>query len=465
MILNNENSYLEYSNIGTNFDRLILINGDMFLGRPAKILKHSFLVVCNGKIQSFGKMEDFEKLFPEVNINSNDTNTKTKILNCQNLLICPGLIDVHVHFRDPGFKFKEDIQSGSESAIAGGFTTVVCQPNTSPTLDNLMTIDYLKNSIAKNSKINIKFYCSATKGSLGDSIVPVQSLIKAGASGFTDDGLPIRNAKIMKDLLKYSSIYNIVIAQHAEDHSLSNGGCMHHGKFAQKYNFKTIDPASEYSVIARDIALLEDPNLKNARYHVLHVSCKESIQYIKTAKEKGLNVTAEITPHHFVATSDLLSELDERRENPSLAKMNPPLRDFDDVKAMIQAMKDGIIDIIASDHAPHDDDSKEKSVSCASFGIIGLETMLPLSLELYFNGHLSLERVLEMLTINPAKLINDSSRGFIDIDAIADLCVIDLNKEWTIDVTQMKSQSSNSPFHGRHVRGKNIYTIVNGQIL
>ena len=438
--------------------QLIFINGDIFLGKPVKILKNQFLIVSNGRIEKFGDMKNFDS--------KNDNGSHAQIIDCKNLLICPGLIDVHVHFRDPGFKFKEDIKSGSESAIAGGFTTVVCQPNTSPTLDNSMTIDYLKNQIAQNSEINIKFYCSATKNSLGDSIVPVQSLIKCGAVGFTDDGLPIKNAKIMKDLLRYSSLYNIVIAQHAEDHSLSDGGCMHRGSFAQKYNFKTIDPASEYSVIARDIALLEDVELKNARYHVLHVSCKESIQYIRQAKDKGLKVTSEITPHHFVATCDIFNELEEKGESPSLAKMNPPLRESDDVNAMIDAMRDGVIDIIASDHAPHDEDSKEKSISCASFGIVGLETMLPLSLELYFNKKLSLERILEMLTINPAKLINeDSHRGFIDICAIADLCVIDIHKEWTIDVAEMKSKSINSPFNGRKVKGKNIYTVMGGVIL
>ena len=454
------------------FDQLILINGDIFLGKPAKIIKDQFLVISKGKIKKFGDMKDFG----EIPFDGNRASCKSsasldlsfvdrdddsiQIIDCKNLLIAPGLIDAHVHFRDPGFKFKEDIKSGSESAIAGGFTTVVCMPNTSPTLDNLMTIDYLKNQIAHHAKVNIKFYCSATKNLSGDQIVPVQSLISAGAIGFTDDGLPIRNAKIMKDLLQYSALYNIVIAQHAEDHDLSDGGCVHHGLFAQKYNLKTIDPASEYSVIARDIALLEDPKLKNARYHVLHVSCKESIQYIKTAKEKKLKVTSEITPHHFIATNDLLND------QWSLAKMNPPLRSSDDVKAMIKAMHDGTIDIIASDHAPHDNDSKERSISCASFGIIGLETMLPLSLELYFNGDLSLERILEMLTINPAKLINeDSHRGFIDIEAIADLCIIDLSEEWIIDASKMKSKSTNSPFNGRKVKGRTRYTIVNGKIV
>ena len=366
----------------------ILINARLFVSSQNKILEDQFLVIKDGLINEFGFMKDL-------------TDSKlngSEIINCNNLLVSPGLIDVHVHFRDPGYKFKEDIRSGSESAMAGGFTTVVCQPNTNPALDNLSTIKYLKEQIAQNSKINVMFYCAATKGSLGKEIVSVQSLQKAGAVGFTDDGLPIANSKIMMDLLKYSALLNVVIAQHAEDLDITNGGCVHHGRFAEQFNLKTIHPSSEYSVIARDISLLDD--IPGARYHVLHVSCKKSLEYIREAKNKSLNITSEITPHHFVADDSLLYD------NWSMAKMNPPLRSNKDVEAMIVGMKDGTIDIIASDHAPHDNDSKEKSVSCASFGIIGLETMLPLSLELYHKNLISLERILEMLTINPAKLIN-----------------------------------------------------------
>jgi dihydroorotase len=289
-------------------------------------------------------------------------------------------------------------------------------------------------------------------------ISPVQTLFSKGACGFTDDGLPIFNSKIMKNLMEYSAQLGFVVAQHAEDHNLSAGGCVHSGRFAKTFHFKEIDPASEYSVIAKDLALLED--IKNARYHILHVSCKKSLQYIEHAKQKGLNVTSEITPHHFTLTDDSLFE------NFASAKMNPPLRSEEDVSSMIDGMKKGLIEIIASDHAPHEPSSKEKPVSCASFGIVGLETMLGLSLDLYHKNHLSIENVLKMLTINPAKLIKeDDKRGMIKKNYKADFAIIDENEVWKVDANELKSKSKNTPFNGKILKGRNIMTVCNGEII
>jgi dihydroorotase len=424
---------------------IVFTNATLFLSDPSShILENQFLIISDGLIKSFGHISQLTKPYNDF-----------EVIDLGGLLISPGLIDVHVHFRDPGYKFKEDIKSGSESAAAGGFTTVVCQPNTMPRLDNTKTIEYLNSQIKQHSKINIKFYASATKNLDGHEMVAAQSMVRAGAVGFTDDGLPIANAGIMLNLLKYSALLDVPIAQHAEDLSISCGGCVNHGSFAKKFSLKTINPSSEYSVIARDLALLEE--VQDARYHVLHVSCKKSLDYIRQAKSKNLKVTSEITPHHFAVNDEIL------HEHWSMAKMNPPLRSKEDCDAMIQGMRDGTIDIIASDHAPHEHDSKEQSISCASFGIIGLETMLPLSLELYQKGLLTLERILEMLTINPAKLINEHKRGSIKIGNIADLCIIDLKAKWTIDADKMKSKSKNTPFDGRNVIGRNVMTFVGGQ--
>ena len=422
---------------------IIFVNTNLFLS--GTIVDDHFLIIKNGLIERFGKMSEL------------DSTDGYEIIDCTGLLISSGLIDIHVHFRDPGNKFKEDMQSGSKSAIAGGFTTVVCQPNTTPPLDNILTVDYLKKQIDKSCETNIKFYCSATKGSLGKEISSIQSLRNAGAVGFTDDGLPISNARIMMDLFRYSALLNVPIAQHAEDLSITNGGCVHHGKFAEQFNLKTTHPASEYSIIARDISLMED--IPNARYHVLHVSSEQSLKYIRDAKNRGLKVTAEITPHHFTSNNDILYE------NWSMGKMNPPLRKEADVESMISGMKDGTIDIIASDHAPHDHDSKEKSISCASFGIIGLETMLPLSLELYHKNLLSLERILTMLTTNPAHLIGEYNRDSIKVGKMADLCVLDIHHEWTINSDNMLSKSKNTPFNGRKVKGINRMTIIGGKVV
>lgn len=429
---------------------LIFTNARIFLGEPAIILENHFLITKNDLIEKFDKMENF--------ILNQYNPLEYEVIDCQNLLICPGLIDVHVHFRDPGFKNKEDINSGSNSAIAGGFTTVVCQPNTNPTMDNPMVISYLNEQITKHAKTNIKFYSAATKNLAGKEMVSVQSMHKSGAVGFTDDGQPIYNAKIMKTMLQYSAQLNVVIAQHAEDHDLSCGGCVHKGRFAEKFNLKSIDPASEYSVIARDLALLEE--IPKARYHILHVSCAKSLEYIAIAKNKKLKVTAEVTPHHFLITDEILFE------QGSLAKMNPPLRTEKDIQKIIEGMRDGIIDIIASDHAPHDDDSKQNPISCASFGIIGLETMLGLSLELYHKKLISLERILQMLTYNPACLINeDNCRGIIKSGYKADLAIIDENEMWQIDRFKLTSKSTNTPFNGKIVKGRNIATIINGKIV
>ena len=427
---------------------IIFINARIFLGEPAIIRNNQYLVVSNCIIEEFGLMDRCNMA----------QYRGYAIIDCENKLICPGFIDVHVHFRDPGALYKEDIESGTRSAAAAGFTTVVCMPNTSPTIDSASTARYLKQKIREFAKVNVKFYSAATSSLAGEFISPIQTMLKEGAIGFTDDGQPIHNSKIMKTLFQYSAEFACVIAQHAEDHSLSGGGCVGHGKFADQYNLKTIDDASEYSVIARDLALLD--GVKGARYHVLHVSCKKSLQHIKWAKDRGLEVTVEITPHHFILTNNALYESYQD------AKMNPPLRLKDDVDAMINAMADGTIDMIASDHAPHDSESKSQPIGCAPFGIIGLETMLALSLELYHQKRVSLERILQMLTIKPAILIGeDKIRGRIEKGYIADLSVIDENFEWTIDQIKINSKSKNSPFNGRNVKGISVMTMLGGKII
>lgn len=428
---------------------IILINCRIFLSDLGLIKQNQFLITNNDKIELFDDM----RFFDETKYNPLHYN----IIDCNNLLVIPGMIDLHVHFRDPGFKLKEDIETGSKSAAAGGFSMVVCQPNTNPVLDNPLVISYLKEKIKSYSKINIGFYASATLGLKGEQMTPIQTMISNGALGFTDDGMPISNSYIMKNLLKYSSEMGFIVAQHAEDHNLSSGGCIHSGRFAKTFNLRTIDPASEYSVIARDLAILE--NIKNAKYHILHVSCKESLRHIEIAKNKNLNVTSEITPHHFILNDDALFE------NFAYAKMNPPLRSDEDILGMIDGMKSGIIDIIASDHAPHEDLSKESPISCASFGIVGLETMLGLSLELFHKGYISLERILQMLTINPAKLISRDDIGIIKKGSRADLAIIDENEIWIVDKYKLNSKSKNTPFHGKKLKGRNIATICNGEIV
>jgi dihydroorotase len=433
-----------------SLSNLVFKNCRIFLGDPAIILDNHFLVTNNDLIERFDDM----KYFDESHYHPN----KFDIIDCKNMILMPGMIDVHVHFRDPGFKIKEDIKTGSESAAAGGFTSVICMPNTKPVLDNPLVISYFKEQIKLHSKINIGFYSSATINMEGGLISPVQTMISNGAIGFTDDGLPISNMKILKTLLEYSAQMDFVVAQHAEDHNLSNMGCINHGRFAKRFNFKTIDPASEYSTIASNLSLVE--NIKNAKYHILHISCKESIEYLKRAKEKNLSVTSEITPHHFILNDDSLFE------NLAYAKMNPPLRSDKDIEVMIDGIKNGLIDIIASDHAPHESFSKDQSISCAPFGIVGLETMLALSCSLYHKNYISLEKILSMLTFKPACLIKQSHiRGKIAKNYKADLCIIDEEEVWKIDKRNFASKSNNTPFDNMIAKGRNICTICDGKII
>ena len=378
-----------------------------------------------------------------------------EVIDCQNHLLCPALIDIQVHFRDPGQTHKEDLSSGSKSAVAGGIATVVCQPNTSPVLDSDKIIKDLFARAKKNAYCNIEAYAAITKNMAGKEMTDLKKLKEAGAIGFTDDGLPVMNSHLMRLAMEFSANENVPIAQHAEDLNLSNKGCINEGKISQKLKVGGIPNISESVIVARDLHILEKTG---GHYHLLHISTKEALEEIRYAKKKGLNVTVEICPHHFTLTDEAILE------EGTNAKMNPPLRSEEDRKEMLKALKDGTIDAITTDHAPHDLESKNKNLLDAAFGIVGVETLFPLSLELYHNKLLSLRDLLAKMTYKPADIIN-INRGRIKKDAIADLILIDLDQVWTIDKEKFYSKSKNSPFNGRKVKGKLLKTIVSGQIV
>ncbi len=374
-----------------------------------------------------------------------------EVIDCSGKLLMPGIVDLHVHFREPGQEHKETIESGSKSAATGGVTTVVCQPNTVPLIDNVVTLGYLKYRANKFAYVNIESYASVTKN--GESLSEMELLYEAGAVGFTDDGLPVANSLLMKQALKYSEKLNVPIAQHAEDLLLSNGGCVNEGKTSSKLFVPGISNISEAVVVARDLLLLE---AFGGHYHVLHVSTKEALRLVRNAKEIGLKVTCEVTPHHFTLNEESVLGYN------TYAKMNPPLRSEKDRIAMIEGLQSGLIDCIATDHAPHEFEAKNVALEHAAFGIIGLETLLPLSLDLYHSGKMSLIDVLANLTYKPAQIINKKC-GVIAKGAPADLTFIDLNREWTVDTSKFMSKSKNSPFNGRRVKGKVLRTVVKGK--
>ncbi len=396
------------------------------------------LLTLGDKIADFGE-----------NISAPDA----EIIDCKGHVLAPGLIDIQVHFRDPGQTHKEDLSTGSKSAVAGGITTVVCQPNTAPTLDSVLTFDYLRMKAKEVAHCNIKAYACITKGMKGEELADMNALKNAGAVGFTDDGLPVMNANVMRRAFEYSKNLDVVIAQHAEDLNLTNKGCINEGKVSLELGVRGIPNISESVIVERDIAILE---AIGGRYHLLHVSTKEALDAVKRAKDKGLNVTVEVSPHHFTLNDTQVLK------SGTNAKMNPPLRSEQDRIALIEGLKSGVIDAIATDHAPHDISSKDKPLEEATFGIVGVETMLPLSLALYHQKILTLPDLLAKMTCNAAKIINFDG-GVIKKGARADLVLIDLNSEWVIESQKFHSKSKNSPFDGFKVKGRAIRTVVAGK--
>ncbi len=375
-----------------------------------------------------------------------------EMVDCEGLVLMPGLIDIHVHFREPGQEHKETIYTGSKSAAAGGVTTVVCQPNTVPAIDRVILAKHLKCRALETSHVNVEFYAKITTSE--ERLTEMALLKEAGAVGFTDDGMPVMNPMVMRQALLYSSMLNVPIAQHAEDLNLSAGGAINAGKISEELGVKGILSASESIMVSRDILLMKD--MENVHYHVLHISSKDSLDVIKRAKDLGLNVTCEVTPHHFTLTEDIV------KQHGTIAKVNPPLRSEGDRLAMVEGLKTGVIDCIATDHAPHDRDSKDLPLENAAFGIVGLETILPLSLELYHSGQMSLFDVLAKLTYKPADIIH-VPRGRIQKNLAADLILVDLNHEWEIKIDSFASKSKNSPFDKRKVKGYTVRTIVSGK--
>lgn len=377
-----------------------------------------------------------------------------ELVNCGGHILCPGLLDIQVHFREPGQEHKETIETGSKSAAAGGVTTVACMPNTKPVIDDVSVVDFIHKRARETGYVNVRTYGCITKGMKGQELTEMGLLVDAGAVGFTDDGLPVMDAGVMRAALAYARELGVPVAQHAEDLSLSAGGCMNEGAVSTKLGVKGIPNAAEAVMVERDVLLAE---LTGGQYHVLHISTHEAIEAVRRAKAKGLKVTAEAAPHHFTLTDEAVLEY------RTFSKMNPPLRAERDKLAVLEGLKDGTIDAIATDHAPHDAESKRVPLASAAFGIVGLETMLPLSLTaLYHTGLMSLRDVLAAMTYKPADIIHVKA-GRLQKGMPADLTLFDLNHAWTLEPKEFVSKSKNSPYDHTQVKGRAIRTIVGGE--
>jgi dihydroorotase len=378
------------------------------------------------------------------------------VIDASRLVVAPGFIDMHTHLREPGQEYRETIESGARAAAKGGFTSICSMPNTSPPNDCREVTEYILAQAAKKAVVNVFPIAAITKGLLGAELTDIADQAAAGAVAFSDDGKCVQNSLVMRRALEYSKFLNPLIIDHCEDHSLSEDGVMHEGPVSYELGLRGIPAAAEEIMIARDIILAAS---LDARIHIAHLSTKGSAHLVREAKKRKVKVTAEVTPHHLVLSDSYLENYG------SEYKVNPPLRSAEDVQALLNAVRDGTIDAIATDHAPHAPEEKDVELDKAPFGIIGLETAVSLVLDRVVNKNvISLGRFVEMISLRPAQLLGLKNKGRIAVGADADLTILNLHKETIVDVDAFESKSRNCPFNRWKLRGAPVMTIVAGRI-
>lgn len=376
-------------------------------------------------------------------------------IDCTGLTVLPGLIDIHVHLREPGFEKKEDIRSGSLAAVRGGFTQVCCMPNTSPVTDNKVVVTYIKARAKEVGLCKVHPIGAITKGQEGKELAAIGGMKKAGAVALSEDGKSVADSKIMSLAMQYASDFGLKCLCHCEDKALVDGGVVNEGYYSTLTGLKGSLRAAEDIMIARDLCLAESLSLP---VHICHVSTYSGVELIRQAKKRGVQVTAETCPHYFTLTDEVISSFDTN------TKVNPPIREEKDRLAVIEGLKDGTLDCIVTDHAPHSPDDKNVEYDLAAFGISGIETSFALSYtQLVRSGELTLSELVERMSRNPAAVVGLEG-GEIAVGKTADLTVVDLNEKWTIDPEKFLSKGHNTPFAGREVYGSVKYTVVDGEI-
>lgn len=379
-----------------------------------------------------------------------------RVLDARGLVVVPGLVDMHVHLREPGNEEEETISSGTAAAVAGGFTSVAAMPNTDPAVDNEAACEFQVNQGRRAAMARVYPIGAITKGRKGEELSEMGGMVRGGAVAFSDDGSPVRNAEVMRRGLLYAKMFDRVVIDHAEDPDLAGKGVMHAGLVSMILGLPGKSSASEEVMVARDITLAE---ITGARLHIAHVSTRGSVELVRRAKARGIRVTCEAAPHHFSLTDEAVRSFD-----PNF-KMNPPLRTADDVQAVIDGLKDGTVDAIASDHAPHSHEAKSVEFQDAPNGVLGLETNVPVAFtRLVEERGLPLARLIELLSSVPARILGIPA-GTLAPGSAADVTVLDTETPWVVNVDAFRSKSRNCPFHGWTVRGRAVYTLVGGKVV
>ena len=419
---------------------MILIKGGHVID-PGRVNGVADVLIENGKIAAVG-----QKLAAPAG---------ATVIQAGGQLVLPGFVDLHVHFREPGFEYKETIQSGTDAAVAGGFTTVCAMPNTNPVNDNQAVTEFMLERAKAAGTANLYPIGAITKRSEGKELAEIGDLRRAGCVAISDDGKPVMNSLVMRRAMEYARAFDVPVVDHCEDLHLSEGGCMNEGLISTELGLPGIPSAAEDVMVARNVSLAE---LTGARLHLAHISTAGSVRMVREAKARGLKVTAEACPHHFTLTEETT------RGYNTHAKMNPPLRTSQDVQAIKDGLRDGTIDVIATDHAPHASQEKQQEFTEAPFGIVGLETALPLTLTLVEEGVLTLESAVDKLATAPAKAFSLNA-GTLAVGAPADVAIVDPNLEWEVDPSRFRSKSRNTPFAGWKVKGRVTTTLVSGRVV
>ena len=414
----------------------LLIRNGRLVDPARKLDVVTDIVIREGKIQRIGKADVSD----------------LPVFDAGNCIVAPGFFDIHVHLREPGTEEAETIATGGHAAVAGGFTAVAAMPNTKPPNDNPSLTHYIVTEAKRSSPARVFPIGAITKEQRGETLAEIGEMVEAGIAGISDDGKPVMDSKLFRRALEYAQMFDLPVIQHCEDTHLSKDGVMHEGVYSTRLGLKGIPSSAETTMVARDVILTESTG---GKYHVAHLSTRKAVEMVRQAKSRGLRVTAEATPHHFTLTDAAVAEYDTN------AKMNPPLRSQDDVKAVIEGIEDGTIDAIASDHAPHHVNLKMLEFDRAAFGITGLETAVGLAAT---RLKLSPGRLVELFSLNPQKIMKVARWGLFE-GSVADLTVLDLNRQWTFDVQKTRSKSRNSPFHGWSFTGKAVATIVEGKVV